>query len=182
MIDRTSKNYLIEREKKSAREKLRWPLRLITLCQILTVIPIWREARQVVRTLIHSFRYPSYTRLILTAVLCIALASALGILKRKLLAKSLGEIALLETAENEDAVIDRGILTLSADTKKGRVELPFDLRYITKLETCDAKTSFTYIDPSGGKTKFSCLDYYNPPLWQILKEALEEKNELGEML
>lgn len=118
------------------------------------------------RTLLFSRREPDALLLGGIAALCVLLIAASTIVEKQLIAKSTRYIDEMEKLMDEKAYIKGNILVLSNDAG----ELRFELSRIFGLESQDGKTTFSYHDPGGGITTFSCLDYYEPQIARQLHD------------
>lgn len=161
------KKYLIEKERRDVRRANKPQMLFFGLVRLLAAVILIAALTNYVRTLLFSRREPDYLLLGGAASLCILLVLAATVAEKHVIAKSTGHIDVIEKRTDEIAYIKDNILILSNDTG----ELRFELSRIFGIESIDGKTTFSYYDPNGGITTFSCLDYYEP---QIAKQLYDK--------
>lgn len=160
------KTYLITKEKQEMNNRNRPVLIAFDIARIAAAACIALTLYRLFCRMLYSVRVPNYRLYMLTALLCAALIILLSAGKKRFKNKVLAPVLAEERKHDERAYIQRGFLILS----NSEGEVRFELSRIHSLESKEGKTSFSYYDPAGGVTHFSCLDYYDPQIAKMLYE------------
>ena len=161
------KKYLMDREKNEIRKEKKPVFLAIAFARILAIAGAFITIYKFVRHQIYSMLQPDYLAYGSSLIIFIALFIMLGRVKKAYEKRIIAPVVVEEQKKGEKAEIIGGELVLTSSDGK----IQFDISRIYDLKSRDGRTSFSYKDPSGGVTTFSCIDYYDPQIARLLYNA-----------